>query len=249
MADIPMHPTRDEVSAAAHAQLPHANPLAPEQMDELVARVAPRRPRTALDIGCGPGAFAVTLAREASVRVRAVEPNGLFVERGREAAGRSTLKGGVDFEQRALRDDEGLRFDAVICIGASSAIGTLDEALQRCHGLMAEGGVLVFADLVWSAEPPPEFLAFLGGDTGAMWRREDAAARFASRGLRVEWSCSASAAAWSRYERAVLAGRLELADRVGGEAGAALRERARAWFRAFEAHGSACFGFDAFVAV
>ena len=243
------HPTREQVSAAAHAGLDHANPLAVGQMAELVERVARARPCTVIDVGSGFGSFAVALASRAPGRVRAVEPNGLFVERARAAAGSARLEGEIDFQERALLEDEGERFDAVVCIGSSGAIGTPAEALARCRDLLAKDGVLVFADLVWAADPPPAFLDLLGGDAATYWRRSEAEDLFAGLGLDVVWSCSATDESWEAYERGVLAGRLELADQVGGEEGAALRDRAQAWYRAYEAHGSSCFGFDAFVAV
>lgn len=241
--------SRERISAAAHARLAHANPLSSAQMSELIARVAAIGPATALDIGCGPGAFAVGLATRCDIHVRAVEPNELFVERGRLLASRAELAGTIEFEARALGDEDlGERFDVVVCIGSSSAIGTPEEALRRCRDLVTERGLVVFADLVWAAEPPREFLEFLGSDADTFWRREAASRVFDGCGLESVWSCEASAESWDAYEDSVLAGRLAFSDELDPEEGSKLRESAGVWYDAYRRHGRACLGFDAHVA-
>jgi SAM-dependent methyltransferase len=133
-----MTPSRHLVSAAAHELVPHANPLSVDQMVALIAQVASRRPRTAIDIGCGPGRFSVGLASREAVNIRAVDLNHAFLERARQDASQTALVGSIDFQERPLLADEGAQFDVVVCIGSSGAIGRPLEARQRCKQLMTE---------------------------------------------------------------------------------------------------------------
>jgi cyclopropane fatty-acyl-phospholipid synthase-like methyltransferase len=241
-------PSRHLVSAAAHELVPHANPLSVDQMGALVAKAASRRPRTAIDIGCGPGSFSVGLASREAVNIRAVDLNHAFLERARQDASQTALVGSIDFQERPLLADEGAQFDVVVCIGSSGAIGRPLEAIQRCKQLMTETGTLVFADLVWTRQAPEAFLSFLGVHESDHWRQEDGGRVFERIGLTVKHEVEASEASWRAYENAVLAGRLRFADSLPAEQGDAVRHRAKTWFAMYELHGHSCLGFVAYLA-
>ena len=223
---------RHRVSAAAHEQVPHANPLSAAQMAELVERAIRWSPSTALDIGCGPGAFSVGLASRTPVGVLAIDLNPAFLERGKSTAKSTPLVGSIAFLERSVQGDEGGPFDVVVCIGSSGAVGSPRDALSRCKELMAPGGVFVFAELVWTSEPAEGFLAFLGIESG----------------LSVEYECEASRSSWESYEQAVLSGRLKLAASLQPKEGEAVRNHATTWYSNFEKHGRRCLGFNAYVA-
>jgi hypothetical protein len=57
-----------------------------------------------------------------------------------------------------------------------------------------------------------------------------------------------SPSSWANDERAVLDGRLKLADSLTIEEGDSIRNRARAWYSNFERHGRFYLGFHAYVA-
>jgi 2-polyprenyl-3-methyl-5-hydroxy-6-metoxy-1,4-benzoquinol methylase len=241
-------PSPHLVSAAAHEFVPHANPLSVDQMGALIAEVASRRTSTAIDIGCGPGSFSVGLASCAAVNIRAVDLNGAFLERARHDASQTALLGSIDFQERALLADEGAQFDVVVCVGSSGAIGKPVEAIQRCKQLMTATGTLVFADLVWTRQPPEAFLSFLGVEASDHWHQEDGGCVFQRIGLTVEHELEASEASWQAYENAVFAGRLRFADSLPAEKAAAVRNRAKTWFAMYELHGHSCLGFVAYLA-
>ena len=239
---------RHRVSAAAHEQVPHANPLSAAQMAELVERAIHWSPSTALDIGCGPGAFSVGLASRTPVGVLAIDFNPAFLERGKSTAKSTPLVGSIAFLERSVQGDEGGPFDVVVCIGSSGAVGSPRDALPRCKELMAPGGVFVFAELVWTSEPAEGFLAFLGIERTYFWLASEGEAVFAQSGLSVEYECEASRSSWESYEQAVLSGRLKLAASLQPEEGEAVRNHATTWYSNFEKHGRRCLGFNACVA-
>ncbi len=243
-----MIPLRDRISAAAHEEIPHANPLSAAQMEGLVLQALRHKPATALDIGCGPGAFSVGLAARAPIDVVAIDVNPAFLERGRRTAKDTALVGSIAFLERSLQEDEGRQFDLVVCVGSSGAVGSPREALRRCKELMNPLGVLVFADLVWNAEPAEEYLAMLGGQRDLYWFASEGQSVLAACGLLVEHECAASHSSWESYERAVLSGRIRFAASLPLEEGESLRTRALAWFANYERHGRRSLGFNAYVA-
>ena len=236
------------MSAAAHRDLPHANPLSPVQFDALVQAVCAQRPRTVLDVGCGWGAFAIALARTCDADVRALDINTDFLARAAALAAESTLVGRIAFEDASAATLADERFDAIACIGASQALGTPREALARCASLLAPGGTLLFADGVWTAEPPQAFLDFLGMTRSTFWLQSGADAAFAQAGLAVQRQEVTSASSWRVYEDAIHAGRLRFAETLDADEAAQVRARATDWTAAWQRWGD-CFGFVGYLAV
>lgn len=140
------------------------------------------------------------------------------------------------------------KFDAVVCIGSSHAFGTPVEGLRQCAALVTAEGAVLFADLVWSAEPPEEFLAFLGSGRSNHWQASEAADVFKQSGLVISRVETASPGSWNAYEAGVLQGRLGFADTLGPAEAAEVRGKATAWAEAYEKHGKHCFGFAAYLA-
>lgn len=243
-----MLPSRHQVSAAAHASLPHANPLSLSQMTALAQWAVSHHPTTAIDIGCGPGSFAVALATLAPVSVRAIDPNSIFIERGRLLAQSCALVGDIEFLARPLQDDEETKFDLVACIGSSESVGGARQALQYCKTLLNSNGLIVFGELVWMAVPPQEFLSFLGVGRDYYWSQSDSEQVFSELGLSLIHQCDASPSSWGHYERAVLDGRLKLASTLDALAADLLCTRAITWYDHFEKYGKFCLGFTAYVA-
>ena len=243
-----MTPSRHQISAAAHEKVPHANPLSQDQMAKLAAQAVRGSPATAIDIGCGPGAFSAGLASRAPVCVLAIDLNHLFLERARLTAKSTALIGSIAFSERPMQSDESSEFDVVVCIGSSGAIGSPRQALKKCKNLMSPKGVLVFADLVWTVEPAEAFLSFLGIERDYYWFASAGESVFTQCELSIEYECEASRSSWEHYERTVLDGRLSLAAHLPPEENEALRNRATTWYENFENHGRSQLGFNAYVA-
>jgi cyclopropane fatty-acyl-phospholipid synthase-like methyltransferase len=240
--------SRQQLSSEAHKNLPHANPLSLDQMSDLLEAALVRRPRTALEIGCGAGGFSIELAKRHGVHVVALDTNPYALERAMAAASKAQLIGTVEFRHKPAADFNGEPVDLVVCIGASQAFGTPRQALQALRGLLAPNGTLVFAELSWSAKPPSEYLQYLATSEGDYWTAKEAEHVFAEAGLKVETIMIASADSWTQYEAGVLHGRLEFAKTLAPDQAAEIVETSTEWFRLYEAHGRHCLGLLACVA-
>jgi SAM-dependent methyltransferase len=117
----------------------------------------PKSPRI-LDLGCGPGAQAVLLARETGGHVIAVDNHRPFLE----TVARRAREAGVGDRVQPLCADmkrPGLRprsFDLIWSEGALYQMG-FDRALAACRELLVPGGHLAATEATWlRPNPPPE---------------------------------------------------------------------------------------------
>ena len=237
------------ISAAAHRDLPHANPLSTTQFAELVQAIAQEHPRSVLDIGCGWGSFGLALAETCSTSILAIDINTTFLARARSLAADHTLIGRIELREAPAVELAGQRYDAVVCIGASQAFGTPHEALARCAALLNPGGTLLFADIVWAAEPATEFVKFLGADRSTFWLQSQAEAAFAAAGLVIREQQVTSATSWQEYEDAIHRGRLRFAETLDAAEADEVRSRAAQWTASWQRWGQHCLGFVGYIAV
>jgi len=248
MVSIVEIPLQQRVSAAAHAKLPHANPLSPGQIQSLIQSVLAVGPTTALDVGCGPGAIAIALATQAPIEVAAVDQNPLFIQRARTAAASVDLVGSITFIEGDVRDHMDQKFDAVICMGSSHALGIPRQALETVRSLLTPDGVTLIGEVVWAAPPPQPYLSFLGITEDFYWAQTEGVAVLGESGLELVAEVFPTEQSWQDYERAVLEGRLSLATMLPAEDARATKERAETWFETFEKYGRHVMGFAGYVA-
>jgi len=218
------------------------------QLDGLVRAIARERPRSVLDVGCGWGSIAFALAEACETSVLAVDINAEFLARANSLAADRALIGQVEFRDVAANELVDERYDAIVCVGASQAFGTPREALARCSAMMNPNGTLLFADMVWTAEPAHEFLEFLGTDRSTFWLQSDAAVAFATAGMRILRQEVTSASSWRSYEDAIHRGRLRFADTLEAAEADEVRSRATQWSAAWQRWGKHCLGFVGYIA-
>ncbi len=97
-----------------------------------------------------------------------------------------------------MAEDE--RFDAVICMGSSQAVGTFADALSWAWRALRPGGTALFADGYWKQPPTQDYLDVLGATADEMQSHAGNAALARDAGFRVLATATASDDEWDEYE-------------------------------------------------
>ncbi len=137
--------------------LPRGGPGSEASTREALRRLAPRpsRPRV-LDLGCGPGAQTLVLARELGGTVVGVDNHRPFLESLERAAREQGLEGRIlarEGDMGALDEPPG-SFDLIWSEGAIYNLG-FQQGLRRWAPLLAPGGSIVVSEAVWLTDDPP----------------------------------------------------------------------------------------------
>lgn len=204
--------TRARLSAIAHDGHPVAAPVADSTIDALLERLAGFAPRQILDVGCGPGEWIVRLLR------RTPAATGVGVDTSPEALGaaRETARAaGVGERLRTVclpaAELPAEEHDALLCVGASHALGGLAEALSRLHRWAATDAVLLFGDGFWRQPPTdaalealdcsaadfPTYAELVATVDAAGWRPVHAHVSTVQEWDDYEWSWVSALAGWA----------------------------------------------------
>ena len=147
-----------ELFLEVYGTLPRAGPGGDEHTRRALGLVPGSPPRTVLDVGCGPGAQTVCLARDLpETAVLAVDLLPQMVEettRRLDAAGLSDRAQAVVGDMAQLLVGPATQ-DLIWCEGAIYFLGVA-EALRGWRPLLTAGGTVAFTEPVWLTDTPPE---------------------------------------------------------------------------------------------
>jgi cyclopropane fatty-acyl-phospholipid synthase-like methyltransferase len=144
-----------------YRELDYLNPTSPDILLQ-IGRAAGLNPDSrVLDVGSGKGAVAILWAEHFGCSVLGVDNLPEMTNESRQRAADSNVADFVEFRTlNATTIDRSIteHFDVVSCMGAMFIWGFL-EGLQRLTRLVAPGGSLVYADIVYTERPvDPDFL-------------------------------------------------------------------------------------------
>lgn len=172
-----------------HRDLPREGPgddASTARAIEIVAPYLPGEP-SILDIGCGPGAQTLVLARKTGGTITAVDTHGPFLDemsRRAEAAGLKARIHPLPADMRKL-PFAASSFDLIWSEGAIYIIG-FREGLRRWKHLLKPGGCMVVSELSWIADDPgQEEYSFWSAAYPAMQREEANRSTIADEGFEV----------------------------------------------------------------
>jgi SAM-dependent methyltransferase len=202
---------RAAASRIAHGDLTLYNPLSEADLDEAIGLLCLPPQARVLDVACGRAEVLRRIAARWPIEGVGYDADADLIERAREAS--------PDLDLRVAEQPPPGRWDLVVCIASSHALGGFPEALGRLRQL---GGLVLLGEGYWMREPSPDYLEALGGASrDELPRYGELFAAAEQAGLTPLWSCVASERDWDRYEWTLVLN----AERHGSEQ---LRERAAA---------------------
>lgn len=176
------------------------NPSTPEKLGFLIEHLAIEDGCRILDVGCGKAWLLRTIASTKAVKAVGLEVNPSFVGQARQAIACDDLKGSVDIREAPALSYEGVErtFDVSLCIGASFAIGSFEDAVDWLRHKTAPGGCLAIGEPYARRRPFP---ASYRGEFGSLERSlVETAEVLATRDLELIGLIAASTDDWDRYE-------------------------------------------------
>lgn len=121
--------------------------------------MVPFAPETSLEIGCGPGMATMTLAAATTARITATDTDAGALDRLRDrvtALGQGDRIAACNIDMARLPVPK-RPWDVIWAEGSAYILG-VENALRAWRPLLRPGGVLVFSEMVWRTETPPDAL-------------------------------------------------------------------------------------------
>lgn len=223
------------------------NPVWPSTLDRVLAWARLKPGQRVLDVGCGNAAMARHLARNYGVSVDAVERSAAVAE-----IARRRLEGapGVTIHNLDSNDlPKAEPYDLVLSVGASGVVRPPEpEAVMKAVSPhVRPGGLLLWADPFWKAEPDPAFAAWVA--PYACYKSHAGNIEAGHRaGLEIAYAIETSQQEWDDCAMGMwAAARAWLADNPGHPEAEGVRERAVMQRDAYLNHGRACLGFGLYL--
>jgi SAM-dependent methyltransferase len=190
-----------------YARQEYLTPGAAETVEIIAETVQPSEKSLLLDVACGKGEAASTLAGRFACRIAAAEMFDAFIHHTAAKAWFYNLRDLItvlraDGRRLPVRDDV---FDGAYCIGAPSIVG-LEECLRELARATRPGGHVIVSDIVWRARPEAPL--------GEEWRwlartrpisPDEYAAAIVAAGLEVERTRIHERSVWDEYWGPMLA--------------------------------------------
>ncbi len=147
-----------ELFLEVYGTLPRGGPGGDAHTRRALELVPGPTPQVVLDVGCGPGAQTVTLARALpGAHILAVDLLAEMVQETNRRLVDAGLTGRVQVVRGDMADlpvQPGSQ-DLIWCEGAIYFIGVA-EALRTWRPLLAPGGTVAFTEPMWLTEAPPQ---------------------------------------------------------------------------------------------
>jgi cyclopropane fatty-acyl-phospholipid synthase-like methyltransferase len=234
----------------AHATHRYLSPLSDQKAAWLVDRLAVSPGSRMLDIGCGSATLLLNVIVATGAWGVGVDINPVFLERATASAHEQGVEDRVEWRcaplKEAVQADE--RFDALLCLGASQAIGTFADALRWSFQALREGGVALFGDGYWQRTPYAAYLSALGATEDELTSHAGNAQLARDAGFRVLATATANSDEWDDYEgRYAASMERHLAAHPDDPDAPAMAKRIRDWHETYLRYGRETLGFGFYV--
>ncbi|HEY7003689.1 MAG TPA: methyltransferase domain-containing protein [Gaiellaceae bacterium] len=218
----------DDFTAIAHEGLAFMNPLAEEDVDEMIEALALEPGAHVLDLGCGKAEILLRIVeRYPDVRATGLDRSRAVLAEARRQADERVPEAKVVLVEEDVREyaPQPSSFDLVVSTGGVAFRGGVGGTLAVLSGYVAPGGKLLFGEGYWREEPSAEYLVALGAAREELRDYEGTIQAAQDVGLELRQAVSSSVADWDAYEDAWARNGERYADEHEGDDGVAeLRE-------------------------
>jgi cyclopropane fatty-acyl-phospholipid synthase-like methyltransferase len=219
---------REDFTAIAHEGLAFMNPLAEEDVEEMIEALELEPGAHVLDLGCGKAEILLRIVeRYPDVRAVGLDNSAAVLAEARRQAKNRVPEAKVVLLEEDVRDyaPEPGSFDLVVSTGGVSFRGGVGGTLAVLSGFVAPEGKLLFGEGYWRADPSAEYLVALGAAREELRDYEGTIEAAVETGLDLKWAVASSVEDWDAYEEAWARSGERYADAHEGEEGVAeLRE-------------------------
>ena len=175
------------------------NPTSEEKLDLAMEYCAIQDGMQILDVGSGKGWLLRRIAVQFDVRIRALEINPILAAEARRLSAAEGLADRIEIVEGPALDfrPEPGRFDVVMCIGASFALGGFEPALGWMARQMKPGGTIAIGDVFAKVLPLPDDLpSNRGYEARSLWTTVQ---KMRAHGLMPRGIVESSIDDWNRY--------------------------------------------------
>jgi SAM-dependent methyltransferase len=230
----------------AHADHLFHSPISPEKLAVVLglAQLAPGA--RVIDFGCGNAEVLIGLVEQYDITGVGIDHSPVALAEARHRAAGRIAEGSLELGAQSARDylaDPG-SFDLALCIGATDALGGLEEAVGTLARFVRPGGHLVIGECYWKRPPAPVYLEALGATADDYRAHGGNVALGVAQGLRYLYAAVSSDDDWDHYEGLYCRGiERYVAAHPDDADGPAMLRRIRAWRDLYLEHGRETLGF------
>jgi cyclopropane fatty-acyl-phospholipid synthase-like methyltransferase len=148
-----------EVWSIVESNIEIQNPVSAEKLDLLADYCHVRDNISVLDVGCGKGWLLRSWASRWAIDGTGLEINPWFLAHAHRQAEAAGVTARLRFIEGPARDftPEPSHYDAVLCVGASFALGGFESAVAWMQAALKLSGVIAIGDVFAAETPfPPE---------------------------------------------------------------------------------------------
>ena len=212
----------DDFTAIAHEGLAFMNPLAEEDVEEMIEALELEPGAHVLDLGCGKAEILLRIVeRYPAVRATGLDNSPAILGEARRQAEARVPESKVVLLEEDVREyaPEPGAFDLVVSTGGVSFRGGVGGTLAVLAGYVTNGGKVLFGEGYWREEPTPEYLVALGAAREELKDYEGTIEAAVEAGLDLKRAVTSSVDDWDAYEDAWARNGERYAEKHEGEEG------------------------------